>query len=118
MRRLSFLAIAALLAGGCYHGDAKPGPNDGSSLDFTITQTVVVDDTGIHPNDVRTKAGTAIKVTNGGTRDHDVTSDGIQTGTLRPGESTTVFFTVAGTIDVHDRADPSHTGQIVVSAPS
>ena len=118
MRRLALAMSVALLAAGCYHGAAKPGPTDGSSLDFTITQTVVVDDSGIHPDDVRAQAGSAIKVTNGGTRDHDVTSDTIQTGTLHPGESTTVFFTVAGTTKIYDHADPTHTGQIVVSAPA
>ena len=40
--------------------------------------------------------GEAVTVTNRGTKDHGLTSDTIDTGTLRPGESTTVFFTQTG----------------------
>ena len=115
MRRLAFAALMILAAAGCYNGEAKPGPNDGGSLDFAITRTIVVDDAGIQPNVARVRVGTAVSVVNRGTKDHDVTSAAIDTGTLHPGESTTVFFTEVSTIDVHDRADPSHTARIEVA---
>ena len=112
------LVVGALLLGACYSGEQKPGPNDASTLDFTITQTVVLDDSGIHPDVVHTRLSAAITVTNHGTRDHGLTSELVETGTLHPGESTTVFFTATGTIDAHDRADPSHTATIEVSPAS
>jgi hypothetical protein len=117
VRRIA-LIVAALLLSACHSGDQKPGPNDASTLDFTITQTVVLDDSGIHPDVIHTHRSAAITVTNHGTRDHGLTSELIETGTLRPGESTTVFFTATGTIDAHDRADPSHTARIEVSPAS
>ena len=102
------LVVGALLLGACYSGAQKPGPNDASTLDFTITQTVVIDDSGIHPDVIHTRVG-AITVVNRGTRDHGLTSESIETGTLHPGESTSVYFSTLGTIEGHDRADPSHT---------
>src|SRR5438093_528601 len=83
--RLAFAALMILAAAGCYNGEAKPGPNDGGSLDFAITRTIVVDDAGIQPNVARVRVGTAVSVVNRGTKDHDVTSAAIDTGTLHPG---------------------------------
>lgn len=105
-----------LLAAGCYSGEQKPGPHDGSTLSFESKTTIVVDDGGIHPETTTAHVGEAITVTNRGTRDHGLTSETIETGTLRPGESTTVFLTEAATIEVHDRVDPSHTAKIEVKA--
>ena len=51
-----------------------------------------------------------------GTTDHGLTSDSIDTGTLHPNESTTIFVTAAGTIDVRDRAEPTHTAKIDVQS--
>jgi hypothetical protein len=115
-RRVAAVAVGVLLVGGCYSGEPKPGPTDGSSLRFDVKATIVLDDTGIHPDVTKGEVGDAITVTNRGTRDHGLTSESIETGTLRPGESTTVFLTAVATIDVHDRADPSHTAKIEVGA--
>jgi hypothetical protein len=112
------LIVIALLLGACYSGEQKPGPNDASTLDFTSTQTVVLDDSGIHPDVIHARSSAAITVTNHGTREHGLTSELVDTGTLHPGESTTVFFTATGTIEAHDRADPSHTATIEVSPAS
>jgi hypothetical protein len=122
MRRLLLAALTALVVASCTSGPSKPGPNDGASLDFNAKSTFVIDDTGIRPDPSQNRPGVAITVTvgdallvtNRGTKDHGLTSDSIDTGTLRPGESTTVFFTEPGTIDVHDRADPSHKARIEV----
>lgn len=123
MRRLLLVALTALVVTGCAKGAANPGPNDGASLSFLSVATFVIDDTGIRPDLSQHRPGIAITVavgdtltvTNLGTRDHGLTSDSIDTGTLRPGESTTVYFTEAGTIEAHDRFDPSHTARIDVS---
>jgi hypothetical protein len=120
--RLRLAILVLLLAVGCASGASKPGPNDGSSLSFVSVATFVIDDTGIRPDFSQHRAGIAITVTvgdvltvtNRGTKDHGLTSDSIETGTLRPGESTTVLFTEAGIIDAYDRADPSHTARIEV----
>ena len=114
----ALVVAAVLLLGGCYSGAQKPGPNDGSDLDFGITQTVVVDDAGIHPDVINGHVGQAVSVTNRGTHDHTLSSESIDTGTIRPGETTTVYFSESATIDAHDRADPTHTAKIEIEAAS
>ena len=116
MRRLLLVALALLLAIGCANGPSKPGPADGASLDFNTKATITIDDDGIRPELTQAHVGDAITVTNRGTTDHGLTSDTIDTGTLRPGESTTVFLTAAGTVALNDRADTSHKARIEVSA--
>jgi hypothetical protein len=119
VRKAALVLAAVLLVSGCYNGAQKPGPNDGSNLDFGSTQTVVVDDSGIHPNVVNGHVGQAVSVTNRGTRDHTLSSDSIDTGTLRPGETTTLYFSETKTIDAHDRTDLTHTAKIeIVAAPA
>ena len=116
MRRLRLVILVALAVTACADGASTPGPNDGASLDFNAKATIVVDDSGISPAVTQSRVGDAITVINRGTKDHGLTSDTIETGTLRPGESTTVFFTVPGSIELRDRADPSHSARIEVSA--
>jgi|GEM_PF-3104756 len=126
-RRLGTLAVTVLAAlttlvvgtaGGCNHGTDRPGPADGASLDFTSRATVTLRDTGIDPPSLQLRVGEAFTVVNGGTGDHGLASSSIDTGTLRPGESTIVFLTEAGTIDAYDRAAPDHHVRIEVSAAS
>ncbi len=109
--------IAILLAFlvGCASGTTTPGPHDGASLDFDSKATIVVDDSGIHPDRVQVRAGEAVTVTNRGSKDHGLTSSTIETGTLRPGESTTVFLTAAGTVELHDRTDSAHVAHLDVA---
>ena len=118
MRKVALLGVAVLVVAGCYSGEQKPGPKEGSNLDFGITQTVVVDDSGIHPDVINGHVGQAVSVTNRGTRDHTLSSDSIDTGAIRPGETTTVYFSEAATIDAHDRADLTHTAKIKIEASS
>lgn len=112
------VVAAALVATGCYGGTQKPGPGDGSNLDFGITQTVVVDDSGIHPDVINGHVGQTVSVTNRGTKDHTLSSTSIDTGTIRPGETTTVYFSETAKIDAHDRTDPSHTAKIDIAPAS
>ena len=119
MRRVALTALVsltALLVIGCASGPSKPGPNDGTSLDFTPKATIVVDDSGIHPELTQAHVGDTVTVTNRGTKDHGLTSDTVDTGTMHPGESTTVFLTETGTVELHDRGDSSHRARIEVSA--
>lgn len=115
VRRLCLAVLVAALAAGCAQGAPKPGPNDGAGLNFNIKATIVIDDSGIRPDLTQGRVGDAITVTNRGTKDHGLTSESIDTGTLRPGESTTVFFIETGSIEVRDRSDPSHKARIEVS---
>jgi hypothetical protein len=108
--------ILAVIVIGCQHGASTPGPNDGASLNFDTKATIVVDDTAVTPSVTNARVGDAISVTNRGTKDHGLTSDKIETGTLHPGESTIVFLTEAGVVELHDRADTSHTARIEVAA--
>jgi plastocyanin len=113
---LGLIVVIAGLGTGCHHGEAKPGPQDGASLDFTSKATVSVDDTGFSPSEVRVQVGNAITLVNRGARDHGLTSSSVEAGTLHPGESTLVFLTSPGRIDAYDPTDASHKLVINVSA--
>jgi plastocyanin len=119
LRPLSFTVALLLLAGACHSGPAHPGPNDGAALNFDAKATLVIDDTGFQPATLHGRVGDAVTVTNKGTSPHGLTSEStdagvIDTGTLQPGESSTVFFTATGTITVHDRFAPDHTATIEI----
>jgi len=118
VKRAALFVAATLVVAGCYSGAQKPGPNDGSNLDFGVTQTITIDDTGIHPNVINGHVGQAVNVATQGTRDHTLSSTSIDTGTIRPRESTTVYFSETATIDAHDRTDPTHTAKIEIAAAS
>ncbi len=113
---LGLVLVTVGLFSGCDHGAAKPGPQDGASLDFTSKATVTIDDAGISPSEVRVQVGDAITVVNNGSRDHGLTSSSIDAGTLHPGDSTVVFLTSAGRIDAYDRTNADHKLVIDVSA--
>ncbi|HEX2382037.1 MAG TPA: hypothetical protein VHI95_05345 [Acidimicrobiales bacterium] len=120
VRRFVMIALAAVAIGllaGCEHeGAAVPGPNDGASLDFTSRATVSIDDDAITPATVRVQVGDAVTIVNKGTRDHGVTSTSIDSGTLRPGESTLVFLTASGRVDAYDRDHTDRRLDIEVAA--
>jgi len=79
---------------------------------------VTVDDDGITPNSVQAQVGDAITIVNKGSRDHGLTSSSIDTGTLRPGESTVVFLTSSGRVDAYDRDNTDRRLDIQVAADS
>jgi hypothetical protein len=121
MRFVRVIAVAAvLIAGGCSeHTPREPGAADGSSLNFAPVATVTVDASGIHPGTLQVKVGDAITIVNNNTVPDGITSGkgaSIDTGVLRPGESTTAYFTEVDNIDIASRADPTHTGKIEVAA--
>lgn len=117
-RRLLTLFALIVVIAGCSNDTDVPGPNDGSSLNFTPKLTIVVDDNGVDPAVTTAHVGDALTVVNRGTKDHGLTSETVDSGTLRPGESTIVFLTQTGTIELRDRADRSHTARIEVTAAS
>jgi hypothetical protein len=79
---------------------------------------VTVDDHAITPNSVHVRVGEAITIVNEGSRDHGLSSASIDTGTLRPGESTVVFMTETGRINAYDRDDADRRLDIEVAAKS
>jgi len=117
---LAALTLLVLAGAGCGSDpvDRKPGPQDGSALDFSSKATIVVTEQGFEPSMLTVKLGDTITVENRGSRPDGLSSATIDSGVLEPGESTTVFFGEAQTIDIASHADPSHTGKIVVSPES
>jgi len=124
---IAALAFVVAAAGCSEYTPRTPGPGDGSKLDFSPKATLTIDDTGLHPAQVSVgEPPVAVEVVNRGTRADGITSgqfasdstEGIDTGWMQPGESTTVYLTNSGTVDVHSRADPSHTAQILVAIRS
>jgi plastocyanin len=114
-----FVLIALVLAGaGCGddRADRRPGPLDGSALDFTSKATIVITESGIDPATLTVRVGDTITVENRGTRPDGLSSLSIDSGVLQPGETSTVFFGEERTVEVASHADPSHTGTIVVTA--
>jgi plastocyanin len=123
LRRAVMLAVVTLLvlagaACGSDPADRKPGPQDGSALDFTSKATIVLTEQGFEPSTLTVKVGDTITVENRGSRPDGLSSGTVDSGVLQPGESTTLFFGEAQTIDIASHADPSHTGKIVVSPES
>ncbi|MEY2437085.1 MAG: Cupredoxin-like domain, partial [Acidimicrobiaceae bacterium] len=106
-----FVLIALVLAGaGCGddRADRRPGPLDGSALDFTSKATIVITESGIDPATLTVRVGDTITVENRGTRPDGLSSLSIDSGVLQPGETSTVFFGEERTIEVASHADPSH----------
>jgi len=65
------------------------------------------------------RVGDVLAITPGVWTGPTLTSDTVEAGTLHPGESTTIFLTDSGTVELQDRTELSHTARIEVSeAPS
>jgi plastocyanin len=115
---LAVVALLVLVAAGCgsERADRRPGPQDGSALDFTSKATIRVTEAGFDPAELTVEVGDTITVENRGSRSDGLSSTTIDTGLLEPGESTTVFFGEARTIDIASHADATHKGKITVNA--
>ena len=115
MRRIRLSLLVLIVTASCASGPSRPGPNDDDGLTCEVKGTIEIDDNGIRPELTRARVGEAITVTNRGTTDRGLTSDTIDTGTMRPRESTTVCLTEEDTVEVYDRIDSSHRARIEVS---
>jgi hypothetical protein len=115
-----------VLAAACA-GDHPAAPTIGS-VDFTPRLVLQVDeqgfevDRGVTDDPVVTAdppsapEGTVIEIRNGGSTDHRVTDGGtLDTGILRPGDTTTVVLTAEGDLDLHD-AETGATITVAVTA--
>ena len=72
------------------------------------TATVKITSEGFDPDSATVQAGEAVTFENDDDQDHRVVADDdtFNTGTLKPGESTVVLFSEAGTVKYTDAARP------------
>jgi len=75
---------------------------DVSEAGITSTPIEVIDGA------VALKAGNVVEVSNTGAGEHRVTGPGIDTGILKPGDTTTVVVTKVGDLQIVDLFDPEH----------
>ena len=123
-RRLTTLLIATLAGfsavamASCSDDADIPSTSDVNASVPVSTATVTITSEGFDPDSATVQAGEAVTFENGDDQDHRVVADDdtFNTGTLKPGESTVVLFSEAGTVKFSDALDPSHTGQIEVTA--
>jgi plastocyanin len=122
MRRFAVLVVAglALLAlASCSDDSSSSSTSEALSSAVPVSAaTVKITSSGFDPESVTVPAGDAVTFSNDDNQDHRVVADdnSFDTGTLQPGESTVVLFAGAGTVKYKDSLDPSHTGQVEVTA--
>jgi plastocyanin len=112
-------AVAVLLAAtaGCGSADpSPPTPSDLEEIDLSVDHTIVVDDDGFDPDTLEITAGEVIQVVNEGESEHSLTAEDrrFDTGSMQPGDDTTLVLTEPGEVTVFDTADPDHTATITV----
>lgn len=116
MRRFALLALV-LLAAGCV--DAKPSTPSAADLeaiDLSPDHTITVDDDGFDPAELEIEAGEVVRLVNDGTQVHTFTAEGqrFDTGTLEPGDDTTLVLTEPGEVVYWDAEAPDHTATLTV----
>ena len=111
-------ALSAVAMASCSDDADIPSTSDVNASVPVSTATVKITSEGFDPDSATVQAGEAVTFENGDDQDHRVVADDdtFNTGTLKPGESTVVLFSEAGTVKYADALDPSHTGQIEVTA--
>jgi plastocyanin len=112
-------AVAVLLAAtaGCGSADpSPPTPSDLEEIDLSVDHTIVVDDDGFDPDTLEITAGEVIQVVNEGESEHSLTAEDrrFDTGSMQPGDDTTLVLTEPGEVTVFDLADPDHSATITV----
>ena len=121
MRRARWLGVAGAVlltaAAGC--GSADPSPptqSDLEEIDLSVDHTIVVDDDGFDPTTLEITAGEVVRVVNEGDSEHSLTADDrrFDTGTIQPGDDTTLVLTEPGEVTVFDLAEPDHEATITV----
>jgi plastocyanin len=124
MNRFALLVVAAVaVVGLAACGDDSSSTSTTADLSSAVpvsSATVTITGAGFDPDSVSVPAGKAVTFTNNDDQDHRVAADdsSFDTGTLHPGDSTVVLFTVPGTVKYKDALDPSQTGQVQVTASS
>jgi plastocyanin len=110
-------ALSAVALAACSDDADIPTTSDVNASVPVSTVTVEITSAGFDPDSATVQAGEAVTFENGDDQDHRVVADDdtFNTGTLRPGESTVVLFSEAGTVKYADALDATLTGQIEVT---
>ena len=113
----SITALAAVALASCSDDANIPSTSDVNASVPVSAVTVEITSDGFDPDSATVKAGEAVTFENGDDQDHRVVADDdtFNTGTLRPGESTVVLFSDAGTVKYADALDATITGQVEVT---
>src|SRR5215217_2085489 len=92
----------------------EPAKSTAPATDTTVA--VDINDLGYAPPQLNIAPDTRIMFVNSGKQDHTATADNevFDTGTLKPGESTWVYFRGSGTVTYHCELHPDMKGSIVV----
>ena len=121
VRRFALVIVAAVVALGLAScGDDSSSSSSSAPLSSAVpvsAAAVKITSGGFDPDSVTVPAGDAVTFSNDDNQDHRVVADdsSFDTGTLRPGESTVVLFSDAGTVKYKDTLDPTNTGQVEVT---
>jgi plastocyanin len=101
-----------------------PAPKGASSASLPATDvlpsksvTIEIIDFGFSPKNVSVKKGTTVTWVNHDSASHTVTAapGGPSSATLKPGQSYSFTFTIAGTVNYHCSIHPGMTGTVVVA---
>lgn len=116
MRRIAVLALVVLVAGCVDPKPSTPTAADLDAIDLSPDHTVVVDDDGFAPDALDIEAGEVVRLVNEGTTVHSFTAEGqrFDTGTMEPGDNTTLVLTEPGEVPYWDGEAPDHTATITV----
>lgn len=86
-----------------------------ATVNFGPKTVLDVDEAGITSTPIEVidgavalKAGNVIEVSNTGADEHRVTGPGVDTGIMKPGDTTTVVVTKAGDLPIVDLLHPDH----------
>jgi plastocyanin len=111
-------AVLLLAACGDPDPDREPGPRTLERVDVEVDETITVDESGFDPTTLTVAQGDVIELRNDGDEPHTFTADGgrFETGTLEPGESTTLVLDEPGRVAYHDELVPENAGVIMVEA--
>jgi hypothetical protein len=121
VRRSSLLVLVALslLGAACGDDETTRGPTL-PTVDFTPSGALIVDEDGIacesteFPDQCRVASGSVVEARNSGSTTHRLRSDVFDTGSLEPGDVTTIVVTAAGDFEVRDLARPTSTVVLTV----
>jgi hypothetical protein len=114
-RSTAVLVLAGLSSlAGCDRSDG-PGPGrSGPGLSLAPVAEVVWTDDGLATAMVTVGTDQAVQVSNQGSEPRRLAGDKLDTGILRPGESTTLYLTRPGRFELRDPADPA-TGLVILT---
>ncbi|MBU1671918.1 MAG: cupredoxin family copper-binding protein [Actinobacteria bacterium] len=111
---LGILVIALLALAGC-GGETRTTPTTpGTSPGSTTGKSVSIKNFSFDPSSLTVDVGDRVVWTNDDDVDHTVTGTGLDSGTLKPGDTYSFTFDTAGTYNYQCTLHPAMQGQVVV----